>query len=133
MRSFPIGRCCNGDRARAQLVCDDDRRLACAMRQLADVARTDPQRVGAFLQPLFSPFAADLLLQACRSLALTDIWITCAARYCAALPARDERRNFFGYIRWHVDDREYTCLTERHAAEWHRLRTDRTILATGTK
>jgi len=130
MRHFPIERCCNGDRARAQLACDGDRRFACAMRQLADAARTDPQRVGAFLQPLFLPFAADMLLQACRSLALVDVWITCAARYCAALPTRDERRNFFGYVRWHVDDPEYALLTERHAAEWHQLRAAR---ATGTK
>ena len=128
---FPIERCCcNPERARIQLACDDDRRLACAMRQLGVVARTDPQQAAAFLQPLFSPFAADMLLQACRSLGLVDVWISCAARYCAARPTRDGRRNFFGYIRWHVDDAEYTLLTERHAAEWHRLRAGR---ATETK
>jgi hypothetical protein len=133
MRPFPIERCCNGDRARAQLACDDDRRFACAMRQLADVARTNPQRVAVFLQPLFAPFAADMLLRACRSLSLVDVWISCAARYCAALPTRDERRNFFGYIRWHVDDPEYARLTERHATEWHQLRAGRATGTTRTK
>lgn len=123
MQSFPIDRiCCNPDRVRIGLACDIDARLACAMRRLAIVKTEEPQAVERFLAPLFSPFPADVLLDACRSLGVVSEWTVGAARFCAARPTRDERRSFFEYIGWYLSVEEYDALFARHDAEWHLMR-----------
>ena len=77
---FPIERiCCNAHRARIGLPCDQDRRFACAMHRLSQICANEPRKVEGFLQPLFGPFPADVLLAACRSLNIVGEWTTGAA------------------------------------------------------
>ncbi|CDY77973.1 hypothetical protein BGLT_06779 [Caballeronia glathei] len=123
---FPIDRiCCNAHRARIGLACDPDRRFACATHQLSLLCANEPHKVEAFLQPLFGPIPADVLLAACRSLNIVSEWTAGAALYCAARPTKDERRNFFEYLRHYLSDAEYEALYARHDAQWHQLRARR--------
>ncbi|MFM0647253.1 hypothetical protein PQR14_23260 [Paraburkholderia bryophila] len=96
--------CCNPHRAKAGLGCDADAQLACASVELGRLAQGDPDRVPALLDAVLPLFPVDMLRERARQAGHLDTFIDCAARYCAALSTRTERRLFWALIAGTLDD-----------------------------
>lgn len=116
--------CCRVAREQVGLCCGHGQQLACAATALARHFDTAPDRGGRFLADLLSTFPdrlAVFVAEAQRA-GRVDVFITTAARVCAALPTKAERHAFRDQIVGALSTADLSTFDERMSAEWRRLR-----------